>query len=135
MMDFTAEGREEGIISEGVVENADGSYRPNDVRLSGRDYYWWRYNRGNEEVGMFDASFLKLREVKISYSLPQSMLQGTPIRTVTISAVGRNLALWTENPHFDPETLSFNGGTIVPGVEDMATPSSRSIGFNLNVTF
>lgn len=135
MMDFTAEGREEGIISEGVVENADGSYRPNDVRLSGRDYYWWRYNRGNEEVGMFDASFLKLREVKISYSLPQSMLQGTPVRTVTISAVGRNLALWTENPHFDPETLSFNGGTIVPGVEDMATPSSRSIGFNLNVTF
>ena len=135
MMDFTAEGREEGIISEGVIENADGTFRPNDVRLSGRDYYWWRYNRGNEEVGMFDASFLKLREVKISYSLPQTLLQGTPIRSATISAVGRNLALWTENPHFDPETISFNGGTIVPGVEDMATPTSRSIGFNLNVTF
>ena len=135
MMDFTAEGREEGIISEGVIANDDGTFRPNDVRLSGRDYYWWRYNRGNEEVGMFDASFLKLREVKLSYSLPQTLLQGTPIRTATISAVGRNLALWTENPHFDPETISFNGGTIVPGVEDMATPTSRSIGFNLNVTF
>lgn len=135
MMDFTAEGREEGIISEGVIRNADGTYRPNDVRLSGRDYYWWRYNRGNEEVGMFDASFLKLREVKLSYNLPQLLLQGTPIRTVTLSVVGRNLALWTENPHFDPETISFNGGTIVPGVEDMATPSARSIGFNLNATF
>lgn len=135
MMDFTAEGREEGIISEGVIANGDGTYRPNDVRLSGRDYYWWRYNRGNEEVGMFDASFLKLREVKLSYSLPQTLLQATPIRTATISVVGRNLALWTENPHFDPETISFNGGTIVPGVEDMATPTSRSIGFNLNVTF
>lgn len=135
MMDFTAEGREEGIISAGVIENSDGSYRANDVRLSGRDYYWWRYNRGNEEVGMFDASFLKLREVKISYALPESLLKRTPMRTATISAVGRNLALWTENPHFDPETLSFNGGTIVPGVEDMATPTSRSIGFNLNITF
>ncbi len=135
LMDFTAEGREEGIISEGVIQNADGSYRPNDVRLSGRDYYWWRYNRGNEEIGMFDASFLKLREVKLGYNFPQKLLKNTFIRTMTLSLVGRNLALWTENPHFDPETISFNGGTIVPGVEDMALPSSRSYGLNLNVTF
>lgn len=135
LMDFTAVGREEGIISEGVIQNADGSYRPNDVRLSGRDYYWWRYNRGNEEIGMFDASFLKLREIKIGYNLPKKYLKNTFIQSVNLSLVGRNLALWTENPHFDPETISFNGGTIVPGVEDMALPSSRSYGFNLNVTF
>lgn len=135
MMDFTAVGREEGIISEGVIENEDGSYRPNDMRLSGRDYYWWRYNRGNEEVGMYDASYLKLREVKIGYSLPKRLLVNTPVKNVTISVVGRNLALWTENPHFDPETLSFDGGNIVPGVEDMALPSTRSMGFNLNVQF
>ncbi len=135
LMDFTAVGREEGIISEGVIQNTDGSYRPNDVRLSGRDYYWWRYNRGNEEIGMFDASFLKLREVKIGYNLPKKLLKNTFIQSINLSLVGRNLALWTENPHFDPETISFNGGTIVPGVEDMALPSSRSYGFNLNVTF
>ncbi|UII81638.1 SusC/RagA family TonB-linked outer membrane protein [Flagellimonas sp. CMM7] len=135
MMDFTAVGRETGIISEGVIQNADGSYRANDVRLSGRDYYWWRYNRGNEEVGMYDASFLKLREVKIGYNFPKSLLKNTFIRSMNLSLVGRNLALWTENPHFDPETTSFNGGTIVPGVEDMALPSSRSYGLNLNVTF
>ncbi len=134
-MDFTAVGREEGIISEGVILQADGTYRPNDVRLSGRDFYWWRYNRGNEVVGMFDASFLKLREVTLSYSLPASIWKNLPFHSITISAVGRNLALWTENPHFDPETLSFNGGTIIPGVEDMATPSSKSYGFNLNVQF
>ena len=135
MMDFTAEGREEGIISEGVIRNDDGSFRENDVRLSGRDFYWWRYNRGNEEVGIFDASYLKLREVKLGYSIPKSLYPNLPVQSITISAVGRNLALWTENPHFDPEVLSFNGGTIVPGVEDMATPSSRSMGFNLNVKF
>ena len=134
-MDFTAVGRETGIVSEGVIDNGDGTYRMNDVLLSGRDYYWWRYNRGNEEVGLFDASFLKLREVKLGYNFPQKMLKNTFIRSMSLSLVGRNLALWTENPHFDPEILSFNGGTIVPGVEDMATPSSRSYGFNLNVTF
>lgn len=135
LMDFTAVGRETGIISEGVIQNADGSYRENDVVLSGRDYYWWRYNRGNEEVGMFDASFLKLREVKIGYDFPKELLRKTFIQSINISLVGRNLGLWTENPHFDPETISFNGGTIVPGVEDMALPSSRSYGLNLNVKF
>lgn len=135
MMDFTAEGREEGIISEGVVDNGNGTYSPNTVRLSGRDYYWWRYNRGNEEVGMYDASFLKLREVRLAYNLPSSLLSRLPFKGATVAVVGRNLALWTENPHFDPETISFNGGTIVPGVEDMATPTSRSIGFNINLTF
>lgn len=135
MMDFTAEGREEGIISEGVVDNGNGTYSPNTVRLSGRDYYWWRYNRGNEEVGMYDASFLKLREVRLAYNLPSSLLSRLPFKAATVAVVGRNLALWTENPHFDPETISFNGGTIVPGVEDMATPTSRSIGFNINLTF
>lgn len=135
MMDFTAVGREEGIISEGGIQNADGTFRPNDVRLSGRDYYWWRYNRGNEQVGMFDASFLKLREVKLSYNIPSALLSKVFIKSATFSIVGRNLALWTENPHFDPEVLSFNGGTIIPGVEDMATPTSRSMGFNLNLTF
>ena len=135
MMDFTAKGREEGIISRGVIKNADGTFRKNDVRLSGRDYYWSRYNRSNEEVGMFDASFVKLREVRLGYSFPAALLSKTPLQGASIAVVGRNLALWTENPHFDPETLSFSGGTIVPGVEDMATPGSRSIGFNLNLTF
>ncbi|MFC5046467.1 SusC/RagA family TonB-linked outer membrane protein [Aquimarina hainanensis] len=135
MMDFTAVGRETGIISEGVIQNTDGSYRPNDVVLSGRDFYWWKYNRGNEAVGMFDASFLKLREVRLGYTFPKKILKRTFVRSLSLSLVGRNLALWTENPHFDPETISFNGGTIVPGVEDMALPSSRSYGLHLNVTF
>ncbi|MDN5204958.1 SusC/RagA family TonB-linked outer membrane protein [Fulvivirgaceae bacterium BMA10] len=132
MMDFTVNGREEGIISEGVIRNDDGTFRPNDVRISGRDYYWWTYNRNNEEVGIFDASFLKLREVKFGYTLPNKLLKNLPFKDVNLSVVGRNLALWTENPHFDPESISFNGGTIVPGVEDMATPTSRSVGFNLS---
>ena len=135
LMDLTAVGREEGIISEGVIQNADGTYRPNDVRLSARDFYQWKYNRDNNEVGMFDASFLKLREVRLGYSIPSKLLSKTPFEVITISIVGRNLALWTENTHFDPETLSFNGGVIVPGVEDMATPSSRSFGLNLNIKF
>ncbi len=132
MMDFTTVNREEGIISPGVIENGDGTYRPNDVLLPGRDYYWWTYNRNNEEVGIFDASFLKLRELRLGYTLPNGLIGNLPFRDISVSIVGRNLALWTEQDHFDPESFSFNGGTMVPGVEDMSTPTSRSLGFNIN---
>jgi hypothetical protein len=63
------------------------------------------------------------------------VLSKTAFQDVKISLVGRNLALWTENPHFDPETMAMGGGTLIPGVEDMSFPSTRSIGFNLNVKF
>ena len=120
------------------VKDAEGNvtgYTTNDTQLSARDFYWSHFNRGNEQVGMYDASFLKLREVKLGYRFPKSVASKIGAQSLSISLVGRNLLLWTENPHFDPEVFSFNSNTIVPGVEDMATPSSRSYGVNLNVTF
>ncbi|MCX8211008.1 MAG: SusC/RagA family TonB-linked outer membrane protein [Lewinella sp.] len=119
----------------GVVANGDGTYSPNTTELSARDFYWSHFNRGNEAVGTYDASFLKLREARLGYSVPRTVAQRIGAERIRFSVIGRNLLLFTENPHFDPEVFSYNGGTIVPGVEDMATPSSRSIGFNLNVTF
>ena len=136
-----------GVAPEGVfaVTDADGNvlnYQDNyelpadqRKRLRGRDYYWWTFNRGNESQGIYDASYVKLREVRVGYTLPQSLTQRIGINNIRISVIGRNLLLWTENPHFDPETFSFNGNTIVPGVEDMATPSSRSMGVNLSLKF
>ncbi len=119
----------------GVVENEDGTFSPNTTELSARDFYWSHFNRDNEAVGTYDASFVKLREARIGYNLPSSLTGKIGAERIRLSLIGRNLLLFTENPHFDPEVFSYNGGTIVPGVEDMATPSSRSFGFNLNVTF
>lgn len=137
MMAETAEYDRETheFIGDGVKQAADGSYVTNDVVVSARDFYWSHYNRSNEQVGMYDASYLKLREVKLSYGLPKRFASKIGTQSLTLSLVGRNLLLWTENPHFDPEVFSYDGGTIVPGVEDMATPSSRSFGVNLNVKF
>ncbi|MBX2875122.1 MAG: SusC/RagA family TonB-linked outer membrane protein [Saprospiraceae bacterium] len=123
-------GVKEVLSSEGVV-----SYVPNDIAISARDFYWSHFNRGNEQVGMYDASFLKLREVRLGYTFPKALTSKIGAQKIAISLIGRNLLLWTENPHFDPEVFSFNANTIVPGVEDMATPSARSYGVNLNVTF
>jgi len=131
-----------GIAPEGVFLDDDGNLVDNlslpvdeQKRLTGRDYYWWVFNRGNESQGIYDATYLKLREVKLGYTIPNRITSKIGIRNLRISFVGRNLLLWTENPHFDPETFSFNGNSIVPGVEDMATPSNRSYGFNIGFKF
>ena len=131
-----------GVAPEGVFQDADGNYVDNmslpegeRKRLSGRDYYWWVFNRGNEAMGMYDATYLKLREVRLGYTFPASLTEKIRIKDLRLSFVGRNLLLFTENPHFDPETFSFNSASIVPGVEDMATPTSRSMGVNLSFKF
>lgn len=123
----------DGVMNVGTDENPE--YVKNDVPIPARSFYWSKFNRSNEASGLYDATYLKLREVRLGYTLPNTWLRNLPFSNVKVSVVGRNLALWTENPHFDPELISFDGGNLVPGVEDMALPSTRSIGFNLNVNF
>lgn len=124
------------VIGKGVVQNTDGSFSTNTTRLLPRQWHSaWTGGRAIAEGVMFDASFVKLREVQIGYTLPNKMLNKTPFRNVNIALVGRNLALWTDVPHIDPETMSYAGGTALPGIEYMAIPSSRSYGFNIDLKF
>ena len=125
-----------GVIGEGVVKNADGTFSANNVKLSAREWHS-SYTLGRRliEGVIYDASFVKLREARIGYTFPNRMWGKAPIRDLSISIVGRNLALWTEVPHIDPETSSTSGGTVIPGVESVALPSTRSWGFNLNCRF
>ncbi|WP_373495113.1 SusC/RagA family TonB-linked outer membrane protein [Aquiflexum sp.] len=131
--DLTVEGN--GIISPGVISNGDGTFRPNDIKITSRNWHNRYYERNNVEAAKYDASYIKLREVIFGYNLPKKWFGNLPIEDVRLSVVGRNLALWTENPHFDPETLSMSGGTLQPGIENMAFPSTRNFGFNLNAKF
>ncbi|MBK7870341.1 MAG: SusC/RagA family TonB-linked outer membrane protein [Saprospiraceae bacterium] len=125
-----------GVIGEGVIQNGDGSFRANDVKLSSREWHTSiTLGRRLLEAMVYDASFVKLREVRLAYTIPNNWLGKMPIRDISLSFVGRNLALWTDVPHIDPETASTSGGTIIPGVESVALPSTRSWGFNLNFKF
>jgi TonB-linked SusC/RagA family outer membrane protein len=126
---------ENGIISPGVIRTSEGNLIPNDMKISSRDWHNRYYERSNVEAAKYDASFVKLREITLGYTLPGAAMGKMPFQEARFSLVARNLALWTENPHFDPETMSMSGGTLIPGVEDMAFPSTRSIGFNLNLKF
>lgn len=135
----TVKGREEGIIGEGVKNigtNQNPEFVPNDIRVSSEDWHHSYYFYNNNEASVFDASYVKLREVKFGYNLPSKFLDKTPFNKINISAVGRNLALlYSKVPHIDPETSSFGSASNVQGIESGQTMSSRSLGLSVNFSF
>ncbi|SDY80590.1 SusC/RagA family TonB-linked outer membrane protein [Hymenobacter psychrophilus] len=133
----TLPGREEGfIVGDGVVQNADGTYSPNTKQVLPVAYYAEYYRRANIESNSFDASYLKLREARLEFNLPVALLARTKALTgATVGLYGRDLAMWTRFPMFDPETAALNGGTILPGVEIGQLPSTRTMGVNVTLKF
>jgi hypothetical protein len=131
----TLRGREENfIIGDGVVDDGAGHYVPNTKKVLPVDYYAEYYRRANVEANSFDASYLKLREARIEYSLPKKML-GKFFKQVTAALYGRDLLMLTSFPIFDPETAALNGSVLLPGVEMGQLPSTRTMGLNVTLKF
>lgn len=128
---------QEGMVIDGVVwDEGTNSYVQNTTPVSPRDYYRNLYRRYHETQCTFSATYVKLREVKLGYQFPSKWFAKTPIKDLGLSLVGRNLFMWTKGQDYvDPESIAYEGGTVTPGVEEMAYPSTRSIGFNVNITF
>ncbi len=119
---------EGGIRAEGVLESGE----ENTKYVEAVDF--WKDISGIDEFSVFDASFIKLRELRFGYTLPQRLFETLPVSSVSFSLVGRNLALlYTKVPHVDPETTLGSGN--VQGVENSQLPSTRSLGFNINIKF
>jgi len=115
-----------GIRAEGVLESGE----QNQQYVEAVDYF--KDITNIDEYSVFDASFIKLRELRLGYSLPQSMLENLPINGLSLSLVGRNLALlYSKVPHVDPETTLGSGN--IQGLENSQLPSTRSIGINVNI--
>lgn len=132
----TLPGREDGfVIGDGVVKNADGSYSPNTKKVPVGNYYADYYRRANVESNSFDASFLKLRELRFEYALPKSLTTKIKVNNAKLAVYGRDLAMITKFPMFDPETAALNGSTLLPGVEMGQMPSTRTFGMNLTFNF
>ena len=136
VLENTLEGREGGVIGDGLVNvgtDANPEWVENTIAISAESYYNQFFDRDNEGNALYDATFLKLREVRIGYTFPKSVLEKLRVAELRIALIGRNLGLWTENPHFDPELNAIQGRNFAQGVEDMSYPSSRSFGVSLSV--
>ncbi len=103
----------------------------NSTYIDAESWGGWHYS-GPAEQNIFDADYIKLRELRLSYTLP-SKLTG-PIQNLTVSAYGRNLAIWGRDiKHIDPENTTGSGN--IQGIEGGALPSLRYFGFGLNFNF
>lgn len=127
----TLNGRKNGIIGVGVKE--DGSV--NDTRIDPVNIssYYSRLASIAEEF-VFDASYIKFREIALTYYLPGKILQKTPLTRASVSLTGRNLFyLMNKLDNISPE--SHVSSSNVQGLENSGYPEARTFGVNLNITF
>jgi len=134
-LEETLIGRETGIVGNGVMSDGNGGFIPNDVVVSGKSFNQATYSNDVESSAIFDASYVKLRQVTLGYNLPQKFFKNSPVESLKFSIVGRNLALlYKVAPHIDPET-GFSSSNGEQGQEFGQYPSARTIGFNINLKF
>ena len=133
MLEATAANniRENGLILEGVKRDGQGFVK-NDQVTDAMPYFE-NFYYGVDKQNVLDASYVKLREVTLSYTFPQKW--AGPFSNVTVSAFGRNLATWgLDKKGFDPEQASYGSGNI-QGIEGGSLPSTRTFGMNLKLQF
>ena len=136
VLESTLRGREDdfcdpGIIVDGIMPdgsvNGDGV---DDVMVCPESYFG--RNWGNQQAGINDATYFKLRELRLGYSLPDGVLDRFGFSSGSVAVIGRNLFLWAPNmPNIDPET-AFDASNV-QGIEFGQFPSARSLGFSISI--
>ena len=115
-----------GVLPDGRVNGVDA-----DVRILAQERF--EDNWGKQELSVDDATYMKLREVRLGYELPAAWVGRLGFSGGNIALIGRNLFLWAPNiDNIDPET-AFDASNV-QGIEFGQFPSARSIGFSLTIT-
>jgi TonB-linked SusC/RagA family outer membrane protein len=120
----------------GVLDDGSGTLKPfNKTYTPGEaQNYWGNLGDRGAEHFVYDASFIKLRQITLGYMIPKKVLTNTPVQSLMVSFVGRNLAILKKNtPNIDPE--SSYTSTNAQGLDYFGFPATRTYGFNLRATF
>ena len=122
-----------GVKIEGISASTK---MPVTAYVDAQAYYNTVFGRRIYEEWVFDASYIKLREVRLGYVLPKSMLGKLPVKSVGIALIARNPAMiWQKAPKgLDPSELS-TGGQSISWYESGQANTVRSYGINLNLNF
>ncbi|AEV97211.1 TonB-dependent receptor plug [Niastella koreensis GR20-10] len=130
----TLPGRETGLIGKGVMDDGSGKYVPNTVKVDAATYYNGYYNATNNEAFMYNASYLKLRELRLGYTF-RNIFSKAPGSKLNVSFIARNVLEFTQNKDVDPETLALRGQQILPGTEFLSIPATKSYGLSVGLDF
>jgi TonB-linked SusC/RagA family outer membrane protein len=118
---------EPGIVGKGIDEETG---QPNDRNVTSEQWFQakWLIN----EAYTYDLSYVKLRELRLGYDLPTSIVGKLSASAANISLVGRNIWTHKKIPNIDPE-FAYSSGNA-QGFEYMPIPQNRSIGVNVQIT-
>ncbi len=138
---WTAAGKVRGLVPSGVVQigtdaNGNGIFEQN-TRAIEPSTYWGRLGDISNAVAVpfiYDASYVKVRQLTLSYNLPSSLISKWKIKDVQVGLVARNpFIIYKDVPNVDPDSNYNNGNG--QGIEYGSLPGRRSYGFNLNFRF
>ncbi|HEX7903020.1 MAG TPA: SusC/RagA family TonB-linked outer membrane protein [Chitinophagaceae bacterium] len=133
----TAENRGKIFIDNGVIlDPATNKYVPNTVPVQSMQDFWGQFITTNTEGNVYNASYVKLREVRLSYRLPSAFLSSKLkfIKGLELGLEGRNLwIIKSFVPNIDPEVNFFGPASLGEGVEFNSVPSTRTYGINLRI--
>lgn len=124
-----------GILNEGVTETGE----PNTTRATadyfGGAFYWGNSSRNPAALNVYDASYVKLRELSLTYKMPvNKWMKDSFFSGASVSVVGRNLWIIDKNvPFADPE--SGLGAGNIQGYLSGSYPTLKTVGVNLNLEF
>ncbi|AKD57273.1 SusC/RagA family TonB-linked outer membrane protein [Spirosoma radiotolerans] len=119
------------MVGPGVNEKGE----VNAVRAFVQDYYSVGRSKSLGEQVVYDAGLWKLRQISLGYDFTKLLPKTLFIKGVRLSAVANNVAIikkWV--PNIDPEQFGFSSDNLI-GLESTGLPTTRSVGFNLNVKF
>lgn len=128
---MTLEGREGGVIGDGVNERGE----TNTAVAPVQSYWEVVRSQGLVEPVIYDAGYWKLRQITLGYDFTKFLPSNQPFRAVKLSFVANNVFMikkWVDN--IDPESFGYSSDNLV-GMESTGLPSTRGLGFNLNVKF
>jgi TonB-linked SusC/RagA family outer membrane protein len=126
-----------GVLANGTP-NTQVVYMGQGVGPDGRNYtdgYYRNVYRGVTENFVEDASWVRLRNLSLTYRIPTGITRTNIFRDASITFTGNNLFLWTDFSGFDPDASSFHSGSNVDAFTGFAYPSIRSYLVSLNVNF
>jgi len=149
MLDWNGNGtntmfnnRQPFLVPNSVKLISTGVYADNDIPLmtTGGVLNYWNYsssNKGMEGNAVLPRTYVKLREVSLSYNFSKKLLAKTPLTDAQFSIIGRNLLMWTaaKNNFVDPDQSNYGNDITSNFGEFSSAPSVRNLGVSLKLNF
>ncbi|MEP5601193.1 MAG: TonB-dependent receptor [Algibacter sp.] len=128
------------IVPNSVNDNGDDTFSENTTPINWDDvtgFYSSSNNGSIEETHVIDKTFIRLRDLSITYRIPSTFTDVIGINSASVSLYGKNLVLWTpdDNPYVDPEVSTFGSDLQSEFGEFAGNPTQRTYGFTLKASF